>query len=162
CRTTLDAEVANGVTYALQKVLTEGGATRARLAGGRAAAGKTGTAQLNRHTWFIGYTPQLATAVWIGNPDRDTSMQDIRIHGVPYSYVYGSTLAAPTWKRFMDRALEGKPNVAFPNPTTKTVYGERVPVPWVGGRSVADATKILNEAGFSVVVNPTHVSSSYP
>ncbi len=162
CRTTLDAEVANGVTYALQKVLTEGGATRARLAGGRAAAGKTGTAQLNRHTWFIGYTPQLATAVWIGNPDRDTSMQYIRINGVPYSYVYGSTLAAPTWKRFMDQALEGKPNVAFPSPTTKTVYGERVPVPWVGGRSVADATKILNEAGFSVVVNPTHVSSSYP
>ncbi|MBD9698554.1 penicillin-binding protein [Flavimobilis sp. GY10621] len=162
CRTTLDAEVANGVTYALQKVLTEGGATRARLAGGRVAAGKTGTAQLNRHTWFIGYTPQLATAVWIGNPDRDTSMQYIRINGVPYSYVYGSTLAAPTWKRFMDRALEGKPNVAFPDPTTKTIYGERVPVPWVGGRSVADATRILNEAGFSVVVNPAQVPSSYP
>ncbi|WP_102509552.1 transglycosylase domain-containing protein [Sanguibacter massiliensis] len=162
CRTTLDAEVAHGVTYALQKVLTEGGATRARLAGGRVAAGKTGTAQLNRHTWFIGYTPQLATAVWIGNPDRDTSMQYIRINGVPYSYVYGSTLAAPTWKRFMDQALEGKPNVAFPDPTTKTIHGERVPVPWVGGRSVADATKILNEAGFSVVVNPAQVPSSYP
>lgn len=162
CRTTLDAEVAHGVTYALQKVLTEGGATRARLAGGRVAAGKTGTAQLNRHTWFIGYTPQLATAVWIGNPDRDTSMQRIRINGVPYSYVYGSTLAAPTWKRFMDQALEGKPNVAFPDPSTKTINGERVPVPWVGGRSVADATTILTEAGFSVVVNPAQVPSSYP
>lgn len=162
CRTTLDAEVANGVTYALQKVLTEGGATHARLAGGRVAAGKTGTAQLNRHTWFIGYTPQLATAVWIGNPDRDTSMQNIRINNRWHGYVYGSTLAAPTWKRFMDQALQGEPNKGFTDPTTKTIHGERVPVPWVGGRSVSEATRILTEAGFSVTVSPNQVSSSYP
>ncbi|MGP7959543.1 transglycosylase domain-containing protein [Sanguibacter sp. A247] len=162
CRTTLDDEVVRGVTYALQKVLTEGGATRARLSGGREAAGKTGTAQLNRHTWFIGFTPQLATAVWIGNPDRDTAMQNIRINGIPYSRVYGSTLAAPTWKRFMDQALEGEPIERFTDPSTKTIHGERVPVPWVGGRSIDDATRILTEAGFSVTVSPERVDSSYP
>ena len=54
-------------TQVLQEVVKRGTGTRARLAD-RQVAGKTGTAEDNSDAWFVGYTPQLATAVWMGNP----------------------------------------------------------------------------------------------
>lgn len=111
----LDPEVANTVTYALQSVMTQGSGRAAQL-DGRPSAGKTGTSQLNRHTWFIGYTPQVATAVWIGNAENDVEMRDMTINGEFERWWFGSTLAAPTWKAYMDRALAGKPAVDFAAP----------------------------------------------
>ncbi|WP_083259615.1 transglycosylase domain-containing protein [Cellulosimicrobium cellulans] len=113
----LDPEVANTVTYALQSVMTQGSGRSAQLEG-RPSAGKTGTSQLNRHTWFIGYTPQVATAVWIGNAEYDVEMRDMTINGNFERWWFGSTLAAPTWKAYMDRALAGKPVVDFAAPDT--------------------------------------------
>lgn len=162
CRTVLDSSVAAGVNHALKGVLDNGGAKSSRLAGGRTAAGKTGTAQMSYHTWFVGYTPQLSTAVWVGHPDRNVAMQRIRINGQPYSIVYGSTLAAPTWKRFMDKALAGEPNKTFSDVSTKVLHGEKVPVPRVWGQSVDAAKKTLEEAGFSTTVREGKVYSSAP
>ncbi|OLT52250.1 glycosyl transferase family 51 [Cellulosimicrobium sp. CUA-896] len=111
----LDPAVANTVTYALQNVMTQGSGRGAQLEG-RVSAGKTGTSQLNRHTWFLGYTPQVATAVWIGNAENDVEMRDMVINGQYERWWFGSTLAAPTWKAYMDQALAGKPVVGFPEP----------------------------------------------
>lgn len=117
CRRTISASVANTVTSALERVPRAGGsAAKAALAGGRTAAGKTGTAGNNTHTWFVGYTPQLSTAVWVGNPTKDLEMRHISVGGRPSQVIYGSTIAAPTWKEFMDVALEGKPKKSFPPP----------------------------------------------
>lgn len=162
CRTVVDGAVAAGVNHALQGVINGGGATNARLAGGRVAAGKTGTAQNNYHTWFVGYTPQLSTAVWVGHPDRNVAMQGIWINGQGYRRVYGSTIAAPTWRRFMDTALTGAPNQAFPVVSDKVLNGVKVALPRVWGQSVAAATAMLEEAGFTVRVDPTQVHSSSP
>ncbi|WP_435737127.1 transglycosylase domain-containing protein [Cellulosimicrobium sp. PMB13] len=112
----LDPAVANTVTYALQSVMTQGSGKKAQLEG-RTSAGKTGTANLNKHTWFIGYTPQVATAVWIGNAESDVEMRDgFTINGVSRRWWFGSDLAAPTWKAYMDQALAGKPAVEFAAP----------------------------------------------
>ena len=62
------AGVAADATYAMQQVVAYGTGTRASL-GTRPVAGKTGTTQLNKDAWFVGFTPQLATAVWVGRPD---------------------------------------------------------------------------------------------
>ncbi|WP_284328310.1 hypothetical protein [Demequina litorisediminis] len=43
---------------------------------------------------------------WLGNPDTDTEQQNVTINGQWYDYVYGSTIAGPTWSDFMSRALE--------------------------------------------------------
>ena len=161
CRTVIDSSVAAGVNHALKGVLDNGGAKASRLSG-RTAAGKTGTAQKSYHTWFVGYTPQLSTAVWVGHPDRNISMQNIVINGIPRSIVYGSTIAAPTWKRFMDKALAGQPNVEFPEVGTKVLHGEKVAVPRVWGQSVDAAKQLLEQAGFSVTVRAQKVYSSAP
>ncbi|WP_435299259.1 transglycosylase domain-containing protein [Timonella sp. A28] len=110
CKQTIDTATVNGVTYALSKVVAPGGgAARAALAGGRPSAGKTGTTQGNGDAWFIGYTPQLSTAVWMGYPEsNNVKMQHITINGRYFPYMYGSSLAAPMWKEFMDYAHKGK------------------------------------------------------
>ncbi|MEP7036626.1 MAG: transglycosylase domain-containing protein, partial [Actinomycetota bacterium] len=75
CKRVLDPDVANGVTQILKNVLRPGGTASniAGLDGGRPVAGKTGTAGnkdgYTNETWFVGYTPQLSTAVWVGTPN---------------------------------------------------------------------------------------------
>ncbi|MCM3534089.1 transglycosylase domain-containing protein [Cellulosimicrobium funkei] len=113
----IDPNIANTVTYALQQVLTQGSGRGNALADGRPAAGKTGTANNNTHTWFIGYTPQVVTAVWIGNAESDVPMNGrFTINGKTRPYWYGSSLAAPTWRDYMNQILAGQPAPGFADP----------------------------------------------
>lgn len=161
CKQVLDPNINAGVNYALQQVVDSGGtASRAQLAGGRPAAGKTGTANMDWHTWFVGYTPQLSAAVWMGHADAYISMFGSTINGRYYSQVYGGIIPAPTWKSFMDRALDGVPFEGFPEVTDDDViYGELIPVPGVIGRSPSQAQATLEAAGFAVRIQSTQVYS---
>jgi len=102
--------VAADTTFAMQKVVESGTATRAQLAGGRLAAGKTGTTTENKNAWFCGFTPQLSAAVWVGRKNGGS------LQGVLGSTggVYGGTVPAEVWKAFMDATLQGQPNLGFP------------------------------------------------
>jgi len=115
----LTPEAAYRTTSILTGVLRSGTAARTGwLSGGkRPAAGKTGTQQNNTNAWFVGYTPQLATAVWVGNPKGYVPMVNIPEfvkEGV--RAVQGSTFPARIWKAFMDVAHEGLPIVQFEAP----------------------------------------------
>ncbi|MDR3152541.1 MAG: transglycosylase domain-containing protein [Bifidobacteriaceae bacterium] len=113
CQRAIGEDVANAVTYALEHVITSGLARGFDLDGGRAAALKTGTAEANHHIWACGYTPQVATAVWVGNPNWDQDLQNMTINGV-YKYVwYGLDLPVPIWQHFMNSYLQGQPNQDF-------------------------------------------------
>jgi penicillin-binding protein 1A len=85
----------------LQRVVTEGTGTRAALPD-RPAAGKTGTTENYGDAWFVGYTPQLVAAVWVGYPNKLVPMTT-QFHGDP---VAGGTYPAMIWKTFMQRALK--------------------------------------------------------
>ena len=63
---------------------------------GRPAAGKTGSTENLQDAWFVGYTPELSTAVWIGYPDEQLPMTDV--HG---GQVWGGGFPATIWKDFM-------------------------------------------------------------
>ncbi|MBE7699123.1 transglycosylase domain-containing protein [Oerskovia sp. Sa1BUA8] len=129
----LDPAVANTVTYALQQVMTKGSGVSSQL-DGRPSAGKTGTAQLNTHTWFVGYTPQVSTAVWIGNAEKAVEMRNsgngrFVINGVGKNWWFGSDLAAPTWRDYMNTVLAGTPAQAFPEPDPKMLGPVQAPTP---------------------------------
>jgi penicillin-binding protein 1A len=97
----LSEEDAGIVTSLLQNVIRYGTGKAAALSGGRAAAGKTGTTENYGDAWFVGYTPQLVTAVWVGYPNATRPMT-YQYHGKP---VAGGTFPALIWKSFMERAL---------------------------------------------------------
>jgi penicillin-binding protein 1A len=72
---------------------------------GRPAAGKTGTSQDFRDGWFVGFTAEMVTGVWVGNDD-----------GRPMSKVSGGTLPAKLWGAYTSQALEGVPPAPLPVP----------------------------------------------
>jgi penicillin-binding protein 1A len=106
----VNASVADWVTQIERGVITSGTGRRANF--GRPASGKTGTADDYRAAWFVGYTPQLATAVWIGHSDIPRSLRGIN----GFSTVTGGSIPARVWKAFMEPAHEGLPVLDFPPP----------------------------------------------
>jgi membrane peptidoglycan carboxypeptidase len=117
-------EVAADATSAMQAVVQSGGTgTRASL-GSRPVAGKTGTTDENKSAWFVGYTPELATAAAMWRQDKNGNRKSlIGVGG--YNQVYGGTVPAELFKRFMLKALEGKEISQFPPPAN---VGQ--PAPW--------------------------------
>jgi len=105
----LDVDQASRVTHALQQVIDHGTGEEADF--GRPAAGKTGTTQNNADAWFVGYTPTLTAAVWMGYPEGNRPMTDVR-----GGEVAGGGLPAQMWRRFMELATEGTEVVEFPEP----------------------------------------------
>jgi penicillin-binding protein 1A len=108
---------AQELTYALEGVVSGGTGTAASLYP-RPVAGKTGTAEGYIDAWFCGYTPQLATCVWVGYPSGEIPL--INVEGV-YN-VYGGTLPAQIWRDFMEPALEPLPILTFPTPSITGSY----------------------------------------
>ncbi|MGH9024618.1 MAG: penicillin-binding transpeptidase domain-containing protein, partial [Acidimicrobiia bacterium] len=114
----VDANDAALVTSILQRVVTEGTGRRAAL-DDRPVAGKTGTTENHGDAWFVGYTPQLAVAVWVGYADRLQPMET-EFEGDP---VAGGTFPALIWRAFTKRALAhlDEPPESFPYPSYESV-----------------------------------------
>ena len=106
----LDPAIADTVTDMLRGVIFGGTGRRADI--GRPAAGKTGTAENYTAAWFVGYVPQLTTAVWMGYADTPKPL--LGINGV--AQVMGGTIPAQTWARFMREAVAPWPVLDFPVP----------------------------------------------
>src|SRR5258708_1745538 len=87
----------------MQETLISGTAHKADIPGWP-AAGKTGTSQDFRDAWFIGYTANLVTGVWLGNDDNS-----------PTKKATGGGLPVEVWTRFMRTAHQGVPVAALPN-----------------------------------------------
>ncbi|MFE5334276.1 transglycosylase domain-containing protein [Isoptericola sp. NPDC056573] len=128
----LPENVANTVVFAMEKVFSGTGTARqlGGLADGRPVAGKTGTSQLSAQTWFTGFTPNLSTSVWVGNADRpnEDHTNGMWVNGKWVRVLYGSTVAAPAWKEYMDQAVSDLPVKDFGAPDPKMV-GVTAPPP---------------------------------
>ncbi|WP_407320464.1 transglycosylase domain-containing protein [Isoptericola halotolerans] len=122
----LPSNIANTVVYAMEQVFSGTGTARSLggLADGRPVAGKTGTSQLAAQTWFSGFVPQLATSVWVGSvddPQEDHATVPITVNGVTHIPMYGSRVAAPAWKDYMDDAVAGMPVQDFGAPDANLI-----------------------------------------
>lgn len=96
----IDARVAYIMDSMLRDVVDKGTAAAAKKLGRTDLAGKTGTTNGPRDTWFVGYNPNIIATVWVGI-DRNTLLGQ---------HEFGSTAALPIWMDFMRTALEGVPN----------------------------------------------------
>jgi penicillin-binding protein 1A len=112
-RPILDPNQNATLTSMLENVVRNGTGKRAAL-GDRVAAGKTGTTENYGDAWFVGFTPQLVTAVWVGYPNKLQPMLT-QFDGLP---VAGGTFPALIWKTFETKALHklGEPPAYFPVP----------------------------------------------
>ena len=126
----LDPEKADLINFILQKVVRQGTGTKAALSD-RPVAGKTGTTENYGDAWFVGYTPQLAVAVWVGYPNNLTPM----LTEFEGEAVAGGTYPALIWKSFMESALKhldeepayfDPPSLPYPVPVSVVQRGGRM------------------------------------
>ncbi|MBO8129470.1 MAG: penicillin-binding protein 1A [Peptococcaceae bacterium] len=94
------------ITDQLRSVVNRGTGKNARM-GDRPVAGKTGTTDKRENIWFVGYTPELVTAVWMGYDDATKSLS---------KGSYGGTYCARIWRQVMTAALKNTPIRNFPRP----------------------------------------------
>jgi penicillin-binding protein 1A len=129
----LEPEVARQINDILPGVIYAPDGTGRRANIDRPAGGKTGSAQQNTDAWFCGFTPQLATAVWVGfsetRPGGDGTARLVSmVPGNTPITVFGGTYPAQIWAAFMKSALDGLPalplNPPAPPPTTTTTSPE--------------------------------------
>ncbi len=128
CQEVLEPELADAMNALLRNVIDGPYPYRTGegLSLGRPAAGKTGTTQELGEAWFVGHTPNLAAAVWVGTPANNTSpMVNIRIGSRYYSRVYGATVPGPIWRQAMRNALEDVPEQDFVEPAARYRIGFR-------------------------------------
>ncbi|HCB36936.1 MAG TPA: hypothetical protein DEP66_01610 [Acidimicrobiaceae bacterium] len=109
-RRVVSPRTAEWVTATLHANIESGTGTRAQLADGRPAAGKTGTAQDFTDAWFVGFTPQYSTAVWMGHPDEKVPMRDVQGRRGT-----GGWIPARIWGAYMSAALADEPVRPLPS-----------------------------------------------
>lgn len=141
----VDEKTAYIITDMLTAVLRPGG-TAANIAGvlGRPAAGKTGTTEGYKDAWFVGYTPDLAAAVYVGYDSKNRSVGKT-----------GAQVAAPIWARFMSEALQGVPSTEFSIPAGIV----KIKICAVDGLLAGESSTSVIEAAFVEGTEPRAVCS---
>ncbi|OIK26577.1 transglycosylase domain-containing protein [Streptomyces malaysiense] len=113
------ANVANNVTDVLRTVVDKGTGTNARLPG-REVAGKTGTTDGNKSAWFVGYTPQLSTAISMFRLDDNANNKNrtfLEMYGTGgQKQIHGASFPSEIFHDYMTQALQGQSPLTFPAP----------------------------------------------
>ncbi|MDP3966820.1 MAG: transglycosylase domain-containing protein [Nocardioides sp.] len=162
CKRVMRKPVADAVNDILRGVMEGGFGSGFAL--DQPSAGKTGTTNSNRAVWFVGYTPNLSTAAMVAGANQQgqpSSLNGTVINGRTVFGAAGSTLAGPMWGRAMQAISQFLPDKDFVSPTQGVVQGDQKAVPSLGGLSVSEASRRLEQAGFFPRVGPS-TNSSYP
>ncbi|MEV0219446.1 transglycosylase domain-containing protein [Streptomyces sp. NPDC050704] len=127
-------QVADNVTDVLKTVVDDGTGTAAKL-DGRPVAGKTGTTDGNKSAWFVGYTPQLSTAISMYRMDDDESNKKrefLEMYGTGgQNKIHGASFPAEIWHDYMEQALKNTKVEKFPTPEPIGEVVNDVPSPSV-------------------------------
>lgn len=143
CTQVVEPNIAATAAVALQGVMTNGSGQQSNPYDGVPILGKTGTHEL-KQTWMVASTTKVATAVWVGN-----SVGYAQVNKSPWKYQYTRHAIAKPILREVNKLYGGND---FPAPDQNLLKTVQYDLPNVVGLSVADATKALEEKGFTVIV----------
>ncbi|NEB80945.1 penicillin-binding protein [Streptomyces sp. SID14478] len=156
----MDPDVANNVTDVLQNVVKNGTAKEKLGNIGFPVAGKTGTTDENKSAWFVGYTPELSTAVTLFRTDpRSNGKKLLSMNGTGgVTSIHGGDIPAQIWKDYMSSALKGVDHKDFPDAEKiGKVVGTPSPIPTPTPSQTPSPTET-----HSVEPSPTESTSPSP
>ncbi|MDO5662998.1 MAG: transglycosylase domain-containing protein [Brachybacterium sp.] len=165
CEQVMDEDAAETMAWVLKEDLVDPQATgRGMTIPGQDAGGKTGTSGSQYHTWYVGFTRHMSTAVWFGHPTGNVRPGGFSVDGtyLQRGRVWGNTVSLPTWQEYMTRAHEGMDTAPLPDGPSEA-HSDRSEdasedgqtVPSVDGLSRGEAVSVLQDAGYWVSVEQT-------
>ncbi|MFI1825355.1 transglycosylase domain-containing protein [Streptomyces sp. NPDC020412] len=113
CARAMSEQTADTVSALLKGVVSDQGTGGTAGLKGRDNAGKTGTTDERKNAWFVGYTPNLAGAVWVGSPTQQVKMFNVSIGGRFKPKVFGGDVPGSVWRDAMTDALKDKDRLSF-------------------------------------------------
>ncbi|MGW1538356.1 transglycosylase domain-containing protein [Streptomyces aureus] len=150
--------VADNVTDVLKTVVEKGTGTNAQLPG-RQVAGKTGTTDGNKSAWFVGYTPQLSTAIGMYRLDDDETnknRQFLQMYGTGgEKTIHGASFPSQIWRDYMMEALKGQKAEAFPVPEDIGTILNDAPSPTPTPSATESATESPSPTPSATLTSPT-------
>lgn len=160
CEQAVEPSVVSTVASAMTATFTDGG-TAEGLDLGRPAVGKTGTTNEYGATWFAGFVPQRATAVWVGDPRGPSyPLVGVTAYGQYFPRLYGSTVAGPIWRQAMAELVGPLPVEPLTVPGPLTASGREVPD--VTGLTIEAAVGALQRAGYDAELAGTGPGRDQP
>ena len=157
CSQAVTPEVAAGMTYAMQRVISGGTGGASNTGDGTPIAGKTGTTDSGVHTWMTGFSSAVGTATWVGNVVGSKSLSSFRLNNKA-----ANTVRHDIWRTTMKKANELYPGEAFIAPPQSMIDAALLAIPSVTGQDPQAALEILKTAGFNPKIIETQVANAAP
>jgi membrane peptidoglycan carboxypeptidase len=157
CTQAVTPEVAAGMTYAMQGVISGGTGSASNTGDKTPLAGKTGTTDSGVHTWMTGFSSSVSTATWVGNVVGATSLSGIQLNKKA-----ANTVRHDIWRTIMQTANKLYPGTAFPKPPATMLEAEMYAVPATAGAAPDAAVQLIEAAGLNAKIVVSPVGSTQP
>jgi membrane peptidoglycan carboxypeptidase len=157
CSAAVTPEVAAGMTYAMQRVISGGTGGASATGDNTPLAGKTGTTDSGVQTWMTGFSSAVATATWVGNVSGSVALPGIRLNNKA-----GNTVRHDIWRTTMQQVNKLYPGGPFTSPPQTMIDATMIKVPTVTTRVPSDATQLIETSDLNAAVVVGQVTSSAP
>ena len=157
CSVAVSPEVAAGMTYAMQRVISGGTGGASATGDGTPLAGKTGTTDSGVHTWMTGFSSEVATATWVGNVVGTKSLSSLRLNKKA-----ANTVRHDIWRTIMQAANKKYPGTAFTAPPAEMIGTTMIAIPQVAGSAPDAAVELIKASDLNAKVGTNPVTSSLP
>ena len=157
CTQAVTPEVAAGMTYAMQRVISGGTGGASSTGDGTPLAGKTGTTDSGVHTWMTGFSSAVATATWVGNVSGSVTLSGIKLNNKA-----GNTVRHDIWRTIMqtvDKLYKGGP---LQSPPQTMIDASMVTIPAVAGKLPTDAQASIEAGDLNAKIMVGQVASAAP
>ena len=157
CSPAVTPEVAAGMTYAMQRVISGGTGGASATGDGTPLAGKTGTTDSGVHTWMTGFSTAVGTATWVGNVVGNKSLSGLRLNNKA-----ANTVRHDIWRTTMKAINKLYPGSEFTAPPAAMVGATMVAVPNVAGQTPEAAVELVKTGDLNAKIVVTQVASPMP
>lgn len=157
CSVAVSPEVAAGMTYAMQRVISGGTGGASATGDGTPLAGKTGTTDSGVHTWMTGFSSKVATATWVGNVVGTKSLGGLRLNNKA-----ANTVRHDIWRTIMKAANKKYPGTDFDAPPADMIGTTMIAIPQVAGTAPDAAVELIKASDLNAKVATSPVTSSFP
>ena len=157
CSVAVSPEVAAGMTYAMQRVISGGTGGASATGDGTPLAGKTGTTDSGVHTWMTGFSTKVATATWVGNVVGTKSLGGLRLNNKA-----ANTVRHDIWRTIMQAANKKYPGAEFDAPPAGMTGTTMIAIPQVAGSAPDAAVELIKASDLNAKIATSPVTSSFP